>query len=179
MNITLIEEWRPVPFAGISEYYEVSNLGRVRSLDRICYGIKARTVDGKVLRPSTNKFGYKNVNLFRDRKSKSIHVHRLVALAFIPNPSDLPMVNHIDGVKANNVITNLDWVSDQENRQHAIDIGKITRFKKLLTPDEVAEIRQLDGTMSQSSIAMLFGCTQSNISLVLRGVRHKDMAGDG
>src|ERR1700748_1700682 len=152
MDITLTEEWRPVTVSNLGDFYEVSNLGRVRSVDRVCYGLKARTVDGKILRPSTNKLGYRNVNLFRDGKCKSIHVHRLVALAFIPNPADLPMVNHIDGVKSHNVETNLEWVSDRMNRQHAIDIGRITRFKKLLTAEEVAEIRKLGGTMTQAEI---------------------------
>lgn len=172
MNITLIEEWRPVTVGSLGDFYEVSNLGRVRSLDRICYGLKARRVDGKILRPSTSKFGYRNVNLFRDGKSKSIHVHRLVGLAFIANIDNLPMVNHIDGIKSNNVVTNLEWTTGHLNRQHAINIGAITHYKKLLTPEDVAEIRRLGGTITQREIAKRFGCTQTNISLILLKCRH-------
>ena len=172
MDITLTEEWRPVTFNELGDSYEVSNLGRVRSLDRVCYGLKARRVDGKVLRPSTSKFGYQNVNLYRDGFSKSIHVHRLVALAFIPNPDHLPMVNHLDGIKSNCVVTNLEWTDDTGNKQHAINIGRITRFKKLLTADDVAAIRALAGTMPQTKIAKRFGCTQTNVSLILLKHRH-------
>jgi len=172
MDITLTEEWRPVQVANLGDFYEVSNLGRVRSLDRICHGLKARRIDGKILRPSTNKFGYRGVNLYRDGKSKPIHIHRLVGLTFIPNPDNLPMVNHIDGVKSNNIVTNLEWTNDAGNKQHAIDIGRITLFKKLLTAEEVAEIRRLGGTMPQREIAKMFGCTQTNVSLILLKCRH-------
>lgn len=167
MHIIVEEEWRPVAVVDLGDFYEVSNLGRVRSLDRICYGIKARRIDGKVLRPSTNKFGYRNINLFRDGKCKSIHVHRLVALSFIPNPLNLPVVNHIDGDKGNCIVTNLEWTTDSANRQHAIDIGRITMFTKLLTAEEVAEIRRLEGKMTQAAIAKMFGTTQSNVSVIL------------
>lgn len=176
MDITLIEEWRPVTVENLGDFYEVSNLGRVRSLDRICYGLKARTIDGKILRPSTNKLGYRNVNLFRDGKSKSIHIHRLVALAFIPNPKGLPIVNHLDGMKGNCIVTNLEWTDDTGNKQHAIDIGRITKYKKLLTVDDVAGIRQLRGKMTQTAIAKLFGTTQINVSLILLGFTHKAIA---
>jgi hypothetical protein len=172
MNTITDEEWRPVTVAGLGDFYEVSNLGRVRGLDRICYGLRARRIDGKILRPSTNKFGYPNVNLSRDGKYTSIHVHRLVALAFIPNPLKLPMVNHIDGDKSNPRATNLEWTTDRLNKQHAIDIGRITRYKKLLTSEEVAEIRSLRGTMTQAEIAKRFGVTQTNISLILLGRTH-------
>lgn len=175
----LIEEWRRVTIPEFSEYYEVSDLGRVRSLDRVCYGLKARTVDGKVLRPSTNKFGYRNINLFRDGKSKSIHVHRLVGLAFIPNPSRFPVVNHLDGIKSNNVVANLEWTTDRMNRQHAIDIGRITLFKKLLTAQEVIAIRKLGGTMTQVAIAKLFGVTQTSVSLILLGRTHQNVSDMG
>jgi len=173
MDIMQIEEWRPVTVANLGDFYEVSNLGRVRSLDRICYGLKARRVDGKIIRPATNKFGYANVNLFRDGRCKSIHVHRLVALAFVPNPLNLPVVNHIDGNKGNSIAINLEWTTDQGNRQHAIDIGRITLFQKLLSADEVAEIRKLRNKMTQVEIAKLFGVTQTNISAIFCGRTHR------
>lgn len=165
------EEWKcVVDFEG---WYDVSNMGRVRSLDRICYGVNLpRRCDGKVLRPRINKVGYPQVALFRNGKGKTINVHRLVAIAFVPNPTDLPFVNHIDGVKSNSRFDNLEWVDDRANKQHAIDAGLITRFRKLLTLEEVAEIRVIGATMSQAKIAERYGCTQSNISLILRGIHH-------
>jgi hypothetical protein len=82
------------------------------------------------------------------------------------------MVNHLDGDKGNNIVTNLEWVDDRANKQHAINIGRITRFKKLLTSEETAEIRALKGTMTQAEIAKRYGCTQTNVSLILLGRRH-------
>lgn len=164
------EEWRDV--VGYEGGYEVSNMGRVRSLDRFCNGAKPRVCNGKLLRPRTTKLGYHQASLWKDTKVKYVLVHRLVAMAFIANQDCLPMVNHIDGNKGNNVVPNLEWVSDRTNKQHAIDIGRITRFKKLLTSDEVSEIRLLGGTMTQANIAKRFGCTQTNVSLILRGRTH-------
>lgn len=170
----LIEEWRRVTIPEFSETYEVSALGRVRSVDRIRMGRNGpQRCDGKILRPRINKFGYCQGSLWKDGRGKMFLLHRLVALAFIPNPENLPMVNHIDGVKSNCVVTNLEWVDDRMNRQHAIDIGRITLFKKLLTPEEVAEIRRLEGSMTQTDIAKRFGVTQTNVSVVLgNGKRH-------
>src|SRR5260221_8651090 len=145
MNITLTEEWRPVPIAGLGDFYEVSSLGRVRSVDRICHGVKRpRRCDGKILKHRVNKVGYPQISMWRYGQGKTVNVHRLVAIAFIPNPTNLPMVNHIDGVKTNSAAANLEWTNDTLNKQHAINVGIITRFKKLLTPEEVAEIRSLN-----------------------------------
>lgn len=168
------EEWRGV--ANFEGFYEVSNLGRVRSVDRVCVdshalcGVRRRL--GHMIRGRVNKVGYPQVVLYRDGKGKTINVHRLVAFAFVPNPKNLPFVNHIDGVKTNFVATNLEWVDDRINKQHAINIGRITRFKKLLTSEEAAEIRVLGGTMTQTEIAKRFGCTQTNVSLILLGRIH-------
>ncbi len=172
MDIIIDEEWRPV--ADFTDFYEVSTLGRVRSIGRITLSDSGRPrfCDGKILRPRTSGSGYPQVALYKDGKGKTISVHRLVALAFVPNPNNLPMVNHIDGVKVNGVATNLEWVDDRGNKQHAINIGRITQFKKLLTKDEVAEIRALGGTMPQREIAKRYGCTQTNVSIILLGRRH-------
>lgn len=173
MNSASAEEWKPVYVAHLSDFYEVSNMGRVRSVDRIRMGANGpQRCDGKILRPRINKLGYIQVSLFRDGKAKTFLVHRLVAFAFVPNPLDMPIVNHIDGNKGNPIDTNLEWTTDRMNRQHAIDIGRITLFKKLLTTEEVAEIRGLAGTMTQTEIAKLFGCTQTNVSCIIRNRTH-------
>lgn len=97
-------EWRGVP--GYEKDYEVSTTGDVRSLNFNRTGIVW------LLRPQENTSGYFQVNL-----SKRLHcVHRLVALAFIPNPNGLPEVDHIDRNKANNNVTNLRWVTLSQNR---------------------------------------------------------------
>lgn len=97
---------------GYEGLYRVSNLGNV-------LGIK----HNKLLSQKTNKYGYKEVNLFKNRKGKSITVHRLVAQTFIPNNDNKPQVNHIDGDKANNVVNNLEWTTNNENMLHASTTG--------------------------------------------------------
>ena len=91
---------------GYENMYQVSNLGRVRSVDRDVYcevsPNKLQHIYGKVLKQGTNHKGYPIVYLSKDGKQKTITVHRLVALTFIENPLNLPQVNHIDGDKTNN-----------------------------------------------------------------------------
>lgn len=99
------EEWRDV--VGYERLYQVSNLGRVKSLDRtIPFSKCTKKVKGKVLSQHTN-FGYCLVSL--GRKGQGTRVHRLVADAFIPNPSKLPIINHINEVKHDNRVENLEW----------------------------------------------------------------------
>ena len=111
----MIEEWRPV--VGYEGLYEVSNTGRVRSLDRYiktCYG-SYRLHKGKVLSPTKNKDGYLQVSLCYNRKIYKKYVHRLVAEAFIPNPYNLPQVNHLDEDKTNNRVENLEMCNANYN----------------------------------------------------------------
>lgn len=108
-------EWRPIK--GFEGLYEVSNLGQVRSLN---YN---RTGEAKILRLSKDRYGYPSVNLYKNKKSYTKTVHRLVAVAFIPNIDNKPQVNHIDGDKTNNRVSNLEWVTAKENQQHAWETG--------------------------------------------------------
>lgn len=92
-------------------WYQVSNTGRVRSLNRVVQradGISS-TLKGRVLKPSSNKCGYLVVFLCKDGKRTTKTTHRLVAQAFIPNPEGLPQVNHKNEVKTDNRVENLEW----------------------------------------------------------------------
>jgi hypothetical protein len=113
------EKWKPVK--GFEGLYEVSNLGRVRSLERITVGINGREYKskGKELKIFSNK-GYCYVNLFRNGKINSLKVHRLVAEAFIPNPLNKPQVDHIDTNKNNNSTDNLRWATHAENMNNEL-----------------------------------------------------------
>ena len=109
----MIEEWRPIE--GYEGLYEVSNTGRVRSLDMYVKGKSYRLHKGKVLSPGKNKNGYLKVNLHYNGKRETITVHRLVAQAFIENPDNLPQVNHKDEDKTNNNVDNLEWCDVKYN----------------------------------------------------------------
>lgn len=115
MTKEIVEEWRPV-----KEYegcYEVSNIGRVRSLDRVVIGKdgKKRFYKGQILIPGKDKDGYLLVNLHSNGKGKTKFIHHLVVEAFIPNPDNLEFINHKDEVKTNNVVTNLEYCTNEYN----------------------------------------------------------------
>lgn len=100
--------------------YQVSNLGRVKSLKRYKENYsKLQLVPEKILAQADNGNGYKFVSLWKDSKQKMYYIHRLVAETFIPNEHDLKQVNHKDGIKNNNSILNLEWCSCSENQKHA------------------------------------------------------------
>lgn len=109
------EEWRAVP--GYEGLYEVSNMGRVRSLDRIvrASGVSKRRAFGRVLRPYVNKLKYQFVALSKEGKSKSLLVHRIVASVFIPNPNGYNIINHKDENPSNNCVDNLEWCTQMYN----------------------------------------------------------------
>ena len=109
------EVWKPIE--GWEGRYEVSNMGKVRSLN---YHMTGKT---KELSPITSGKGYLMIGLCRDCKMKWAKVHRLVASAFLPNPENKPQVNHKNGVKTDNRADNLEWVTDSENLRHAYNMG--------------------------------------------------------
>lgn len=98
--------WKPIP--SFEDLYEVSNDGEVRS-------INPRYKDKSVLKQGTHAKGYKQVTLCRKGVQTTVHIHRLVASVFIPNPDNLPCVNHKDEDKTNNNVDNLEWCSYQYN----------------------------------------------------------------
>jgi hypothetical protein len=111
-----MEEWKGVK--GFEESYQVSNLGSVRSLDRILIDKNGNkhTFKGKILKQCTDKYGYLRVNLYNNHcQRKFVLVHRLVAEAFIPNPDNLPQVNHKSEVKTDNSVANLEWCDNKYN----------------------------------------------------------------
>lgn len=100
-----IEEFRDVP--GYEGTYEVSNWGRVRR-------------NGKILKPCKNRKGYLLVSLFKNGTKKNARLHRLVASVFIPNPQNLPQINHKDEDKTNNAVNNLEWCDSKYNNNYSL-----------------------------------------------------------
>lgn len=115
----MTEVWKPAK--GFEGYYEVSNLGSVRSIDRVIYDTVRkcnRLMKGKVLTIRDNGHGYKAVMFCREHKIYNKYVHILVAETFLDNPENLPSVNHKDEDKSNNVVTNLEWCTYYYNNEY-------------------------------------------------------------
>ena len=121
------EIWRDI--LNYEEYYQASNYGRIRSLDRIIYmkhrngKIATHHFKGKILSTRTNNSGYVKVDLTKNKNQRTFFVHRLVAETFIPNLKKLPQINHKDGNKLNNNADNLEWCDAFQNQQHALETG--------------------------------------------------------
>lgn len=112
------EIWKPI--SGYEGVYEVSNLGRVRSCDRIVEDdyCGKRRFGSRVLRQSQNHSGYCHVKLSKNSKVKTFLVHRLVAEAFVSNPLSKETVNHKNEIKTDNRAKNLEWMTPKENTNY-------------------------------------------------------------
>lgn len=111
------EEWFDIP--GYEGLYQITKNGIIRSLT---YQGKIRDIP-LIRKPNINRYGYAMMLLTKNKIRKNLSVHRLVALTFIPNPNNLPEVNHIDGNKLNNNVSNLEWCTSKENIEHAFKTG--------------------------------------------------------
>lgn len=116
------EIWKDIE--GYEGLYQVSNMGRIKSLERYKenHG-KLQKVEEKIKTINIKNSGYQFVQLYKNNKYKNLMVHRLVAQAFIPNVNNKPQINHIDGNKLNNNVTNLEYCTNSENNKHAWNTG--------------------------------------------------------
>lgn len=135
------EAWKPVP--GYEGNYEVSNIGRVRSVPHeVPTFCGNRVSPGKILRLFYNETtGYFHVCLSKDGNHKTHLVHRLVAMAFIPNPSALPQVNHKNEVKTDNRVENLEWCDSTYNNNYGTKRERISQKNKVSNCKPVAQIK--------------------------------------
>ena len=116
----MVEIWKDIPHT--DGQYQVSNLGNVRSL---FYHSRSwnRIYRTRLLKQKMNPSGYHNVSILINKKRVTKDIHKIIAQLFVPNPENKPQVNHIDGNKSNNSVSNLEWVTAKENNKHAIETG--------------------------------------------------------
>ena len=164
---TMSTRWRKIP--NFSKYM-ASNDGKIRSIDRHIRVKKCKRLPngrteyrkGVLLKPQKHRDGYLFVTVVRDDGiPKIISVHRLVALAFVSNPYNKPIVNHIDGVKVNNNAKNLEWCTYKENSEHCIKIlkkwssdkvkKKVIRVEDGATFNSITEAAMITGRAKQGS----------------------------
>lgn len=173
------EEWKDV--VNYEGYYQVSNLGRIKSLDRVIVdknGVEMQ-IPSIIKKLQKSKTGYWCIELWRHNKLKYVKVHRLIADAFIPNPENKPQVNHIDSNRLNNDISNLEWCTPSENTIHAVRLGRIKSpmvgMKGLFTARNKPVIQlSISGVilkefMSQTAAAIELGLSPTNISACVNG----------
>lgn len=158
---------------GFEGIYEVSNLGRVKSLKR-----KYRTKD-IILNHTITKLGYCAVYLNDNNKRTDMFLHRLVAIAFIPNPENKPCVNHINGIKTDNRLDNLEWCTVYENNIHSYKTGLkvakkgLNHYRSTFSKEDILEIR--NNNLSHRKIAKLYGVSHNVIGDIKRLKSYKDV----
>ena len=167
----MIEIWKDIK--NFEQIYQVSNLGRVKSLARYVNskGGSQRLVKECILVPVLTSNGYLKVSL-NNATRKTFNIHRLVAEAFIPNPDNKPQVNHIDENKTDNTVTNLNWMTSKENINHGT---AITRRIATTTNDSnrsQSVTNGIDIFPSMHEASRITGIHQGSISNVCKGKRY-------
>ena len=165
-----MEEWKDIE--GYKGKYQISNMGRVKSLKRMKRNGKGyQKIPEKILEGVENNRGYLRVQLFKDGKGKWYLVHVLVATAFLENPQNLPEVNHKDEDKTNNRVENLEYCSRSYNLNHGTRNKKVAEklSKPLFSVDKESGL--IMWWQSASEAERQTGIDQGNISACCRGER--------
>lgn len=156
---TFDEQWKPVE--GFDGLYEISSLGRVKSLK---YGKE------RILKPAKNRGGYLQVVLCRNGKEKRLYVHRLVAEAFIPNPKGLHEVNHLNEDKTLNVVSNIEWTSRWNNMHFGTLYERAAAAKsKAVEASKYPEFSEIELHFASTMEAGRNGYDQGAVAACCRG----------
>ena len=165
------EIWRDIE--GYEGLYQVSNKGRVKSLERTVTQKNGRkySVKGRILKPATDKDGYLRVDFFNDSGRKVFKVHRLVCEAFHKNPENKPCVNHIDENKTNNTVSNLEWCTVAENTNYGTRNARISKAQSKPVGQYTRDGKLIKVWQSTMEVQRQLGFAPSNISDVALGKR--------
>jgi len=169
-----------IPVIGYEQFYHISDGLNVKALEQKSIAKDGRRMNHrkeKILKPyiSKGENRYYNVKFRKINgcKEKTFMLHRLLAIHFIPNPDNKPHVNHINGIKTDNRIENLEWVTRSENAKHSIKIGLQIPFKgeengcSKLTEKQVLEIREIGKSKTLKEIANTYGVSITLVSDIL------------
>jgi len=171
-GLVCCEEWRSV--IGYEEIYEVSDLGRIKSLSRYRgNGKSGYVIPDRIRRQSLDSDGYLLVSLYIKGVSQKLKAHRITAQAFIPNPENKPEVNHKKGIKTDNRVSELEWNTEPENKKHALENGLMVSGEKhpnsKLTEIQVLEIRA--SKLSHVELSLLYNTNRTNIIKIVNRQR--------
>src|SRR5699024_6607739 len=167
----VIEKWKDI--TGYEGLYQVSSLGRVKRLEgtrKVIRGEEEYTqkLKGRIVTPQVkcnNKNTYLSVKLYKNNKYKKMYIHRLVAQAFLSNPHNKSTVNHKNGLKFDNHISNLEFMTSSEQTQHAYKTGLL---KRKISDDDALFINSNYGKYSVQELAEMFEVTKRTIYYTLK-----------
>ena len=173
-----MEVWKDLPnYEGI---YQISNYGSIRSLDHYVKSkVNKRIQYGRVRKPQLSKKGYLQISIIKNGKKLNTGIHRLVAIAFIPNINNYEQVNHIDSNKLNNNVSNLEWCTNKQNADHATknnlrrcNYGEKHHMTKLKDKDVFNVRKLLSLGKTQTEIARIYNVSNTAIYYISKNRNH-------
>jgi hypothetical protein len=171
MEIAMEKIWKDLPESNGTVF--VSNDGVIKT-ERVF----RKSIRTKVLKQSIDKKGYCRVGVWIDGKLKTLKAHRIVATAFIPNPENKPQINHKNGIKTDNRVENLEWVTNKENIQHAFGTGLKVATKVFgeqhghtkTTNEQILEIvKKVKSGVMLKDVAVEYGLSRSTVTDIMKG----------
>lgn len=164
-------DWLPIP--GYEGLYSITRDGRV-------YTHARKTVRAGWRKVTITRYGYEHIQLRKEGKYRGSGVHRWVALTYIPNPDNLPQVNHKNGIKTDNRVENLEWCTQAQNQQHARRTGLHKHQAKgslhgmsKLTEEDIPRIKELCKVNNDVVVAKIFGVSNRTINQIKLGKQWK------